>query len=157
LHDALDGYPEPLRPWNRFDGVGRVLATPSSLQALPLDDQTFLRRRYRELLSSITAFRPVIRPLHGEPHSRNLLLSPHGPRWIDFESACLGPQEWDLTVLPDEVIARYFEDIDWQLLPALRQMRSLCVAVWCWLDPDRAPVLREAGTYHLDLLRRLDG
>jgi hypothetical protein len=79
------------------------------------------------------------------------------PRWTDFESACLGPQGWDLTVLPDEVAASYFKDIDWDLLQRLRQRRSLCVAVWCWVDPDRAPVLRQAGTYHLSVLRGLNG
>jgi hypothetical protein len=65
----------------------------------------------------------------------------------------MGPQEWDLTVLPDDIIAQYFEHVDWDLLAVLRQMRSLCVATWCWLDPDRAPVLRDAGTYHLSLLK----
>lgn len=153
LHDTLSDYPEPLRAWDRFDGVGRVLETPSALHALPPDDRAFLRRRYGELLSAITSFRLVLRPLHGEPHGANLLLSPDGPRWIDFESACLGPQEWDLTVLADEVIAQYFTDVDWPLLALLRHMRSLCVAVWCWLDPDRAPVLREAGRYHLASLK----
>ncbi|MDQ2744777.1 MAG: phosphotransferase [Chloroflexota bacterium] len=132
-----------------------MLEASSSLQALPEDDQMFLRRRYQDLRSDIRPFRPDIRPLHGEPHGANLLLSSHGPRWIDFESACLGPQEWDLTVLPDEVADRYFKDVDWDLLRVLRQMRSLCVAVWCWLDPDRAPILREAGTYHPSMLRSL--
>jgi len=157
LHDVLDGYSKPLRAWDRFDGIAGVLEASSTLQALPVDDRRFLQARYQELLSAIGSFCPAIRPLHGEPHGGNLLLSPHGPRWIDFESACLGPQEWDLTVLPDEVAARYFEGIDWNLLRLLRQMRSLCVAVWCWVDPDRAPVLRQAGTYHLALLKGLNG
>jgi len=155
LHDALSGYAPPLRSWDRFDGVGRILEASSSLQALPEDDRELLRRRYQELRSDIGSFQPEIRPLHGEPHGANLLLSSQGPQWIDFESACLGPQEWDLTVLPDEVADRYFKNIDWDLLGVLRQMRSLCVAVWCWLDPDRAPILREAGTHHLSLLRSL--
>lgn len=155
LHDALDGYPVPLRPWDRFDGIESVLASPSILGALPADDRRFLSHRYRELLTAIGRFHPVLRPLHGEPHGGNLLRTPSGPRWIDFESACRGPQEWDLTVLPDEVAARYFADIDWDLLAVLRQMRSLCVAVWCWVDPDRAPILRQAGTHHLNLLRSI--
>lgn len=153
LHDVFVDYPAPLRAWDRFDGVERVLASDSALSALDEDDRAFLRRRYDELLAGIGRFHMSLRPLHGEPHAANLLLSSAGPRWIDFESACLGPQEWDLTTLGDEVAARYFPDVDWELLGILREMRSLCVAVWCWLDPDRAPVLREAGTYHLGLLR----
>lgn len=153
LHDALEGYAEPLRAWDVFDGVAQVLASSSSLLALPAPDRSFLRRKYGELFSALSAFRPAVRPLHGEPHSANLLLSPRGPRWVDFESACLGPQEWDLTVLSDEVAARYFKHIDWDLLRILRQMRSLCVAVWCWVEPDRPPVLRQAGAYHLAALQ----
>jgi len=153
LHDALDEYPSPLRAWDRFDGIETILTSPSSLEALSADDRQFLPRKYDELLSSIGSFRPGHRRLHGEPHAGNLLLTPSGPRWIDFESACLGPQEWDLTVLPDEIVARYFADVDWNLLAVLQQMRSLCVAVWCWVDPDRAPILRKAGTHHLNVLR----
>jgi len=59
-------------------------------------------------------------------------------------------------VLSDEVAAHHFQDIDWDLLRLLREMRSLCVAVWCWADPDRAPVLRQAGTYHLAVLKDLN-
>jgi hypothetical protein len=152
LHEALADCPVPLRAWDRFDGVEHVLFNPSALQALSEDDRAFLRRRYVELMSAIATFHPTVRPLHGEPHAANLLRSAHGPRWIDFESTCLGPQEWDLTVLPDELVARFFADVDGDLLRVLRHMRSLCVAVWCWLDPDRSPVLRSAGEYHLRVL-----
>ena len=100
LHEALIDCPVPLRAWDRFDGVEQVLYNPSALQALSADDRAFLRRRYVELVSAIATFHTTFRPIHGEPHAANLLMSVHGPRWIDFESACLGPQEWDLTVLP---------------------------------------------------------
>jgi hypothetical protein len=153
LHEALAGYPHRLRAWDRFDDVQRILDDSSKLTALSADDRTFLRSTFPELLAAVNSFRLASRPLHGEPHSANLLLSPDGPRWIDFEAVCFGPQEWDLTVLPDEVVARSFDEVDWDVLRVLRRLRSLCVAVWCWLDPDRDPILRQAGTYHLALLR----
>jgi hypothetical protein len=31
-------------------------------------------------------------------------------------------------------------------------MRSVCVAAKCWVEPDRAPELREAARIHLQLL-----
>lgn len=152
LHEVLTSCPLPLRAWDRFDGVEYVLFDPSALTSLSADDRSFLRRRYEELTSAISTFHITARPLHGEPHAANLLMSTHGPRWIDFESACLGPQEWDLTVLPDKTVFRYFTDVNADLLRLLRLMRSLCVAVWCWLDPGRAPALRRAGEYHLRAL-----
>lgn len=153
LHDALEGYAGPLPAWNYLGGVDRILADVSALAALPPDDRAFLRRRYKELGSGLASHEMTSRVLHGEPHGKNLLLSPRGPSWIDFEAVCRGPQEWDLTMLPDEVVDEYFTDVDRDLLATLRQLRSLCVAAWCWLDPDRDPVLREAGTYHLALLK----
>jgi hypothetical protein len=38
-------------------------------------------------------------------------------------------------------------------------VRSLCVAVWCWAQPERAPEVDEAADVHLRLLRgeTLDG
>ena len=153
LHSALAQYPELLPPWDRFDNVGWVLFAPDSLSALRVQDRDFLRDLYKDLSATISTFTYQVRPLHGEPHGGNLLMSSAGPRWIDFESACMGPQEWDLTMLSDEVVAQHFEKVDYQLLGVLRKMRSLCVATWCWVDPDRDPILREAGTYHLALLQ----
>lgn len=46
-----------------------------------------------------------------------------------------------------------FGRIDRDLLVLLRRMRSLCVAVKCWIDPGRAPEVGEAATVHLRLLR----
>ena len=39
------------------------------------------------------------------------------------------------------------------LLAVLRDPGSVCVAVWCWAEPDRAPEKREAAEYHLRRLR----
>ena len=91
-------------------------------------------------------------PLHGSPHAANWLLSADGPLLLDFETACLGPVEWDLSALGDDVLA-CFADVDRDLIAILRRMRSVCVAAKCWVAPDRAPQLREAGLVHLKLLR----
>jgi hypothetical protein len=154
LHDALAAYPAALPFWDSFGDVAGILEDDSALGALVDSDRSFLRQRFLDVGSELARDEPPMRVLHGEPHGKNLLLSADGPRWIDFEAVCLGPQEWDLTMLPDRVVADNFADVDWDLLGVLRQMRSLCVAVWCWLEPDRAPVLREAGEYHLSLLKR---
>lgn len=153
LHDALAQYPDPLPAWGDFTSLETLLADPAALTALDVADRRFLHDTYHALRREIAVVPAPVRPIHGEPHSRNLLLSPAGPRWIDFEAVCSGPQEWDLTVLPDEELSPHFEDVDRTLLDLMRQMRSLVVAAWCWADPDRAPILREAGTFHLTALK----
>ncbi|QUF07318.1 phosphotransferase [Actinosynnema pretiosum subsp. pretiosum] len=37
-----------------------------------------------------------VRPLHGDAHAGNVLLTDAGPVWNDFEDAWLGPPAWDL-------------------------------------------------------------
>jgi hypothetical protein len=97
-----------------------------------------------------TSFRD--RPLHGSPHSGNWLGASAGPLLLDFETACRGPVEWDLSALGEDAVDA-FPNVDRDLLALLRRMRSLCVAVKCWLDPDRAPEVGEAAIVHLRLLR----
>jgi hypothetical protein len=58
LHDALEAYADPLRPWDQFNGVGRVLADQAALSALPPNDRAFLRQLYIELVSRIGSFHP---------------------------------------------------------------------------------------------------
>ncbi len=41
--------------------------------------------------------------LHGEPHAGNLLRTTSGMRFIDFETCCYGPVEFDIAHAPDEV------------------------------------------------------
>ena len=55
---------------------------------------------------------------------------------------------------PFPVVARVVDStVVQELLAVLRDLRSVCVAVWCWADPDRAPEKREAAAYHLRRLQ----
>jgi aminoglycoside phosphotransferase (APT) family kinase protein len=104
-------------------------------------------------LCAALAGRPlVMRPLHGEAHLGNVLVTPAGPRWTDFEGSCLGPVEWDLAGLGEDALDPSAH-VDRDLLELMGRLRSLCVAVWCWMNPDRAPELREAAEHHLHRLQ----
>jgi aminoglycoside/choline kinase family phosphotransferase len=70
---------------------------------------------------------------------------------LDFETACHGPVEWDLAALADDALV--FFAADYELIPMMRRMRSVCLAAKCWVAPERAPELREAADVHLNLLR----
>ena len=72
-----------------------------------------------------------------------MLITAEGPRWTDFETACRGPREWDIGFLPG-INPAPFAPIDRDLLDALADLRSLCVAVWCFALYD-VPEKREAA------------
>src|SRR5262249_41162540 len=91
------------------------------------------------------------RPLHGSPHAGNWLRTAEGLLLLNFETACRGPLEWDLAALDDAAV-HLFADVDLDLVVLLRRMRSGCVAAKCWVEPTRAPEVREAACIHLRLL-----
>ncbi len=121
------------------------------MDALPYRDRVFLRSVYDEGLSELEGLDLDRQRLHGEPHSGNRLLTPQGLRWIDFESCCVGPLEWDLAFLSPEA-RRGFPDIDTDLLRRLGRLNSARVATWCW-GRTRYPEMRRHGELHLGLLR----
>lgn len=153
VHEALLDYPGLLPSFTaELEDVGRILLDTDRLSRLPDDDYAFLLGTHGELESAVSRTPSESRPLHGSPHSGNWLNGPAGLRLLDFETACRGPVEWDLSAMGDEALDA-FPHIDWELLAVLRRMRSLCVAVKCWIDPERAPEVGEAAVVHLRLLR----
>lgn len=69
--------------------------------------------------------------LHGEPHPGNLLSTQRGRLFVDFETCCRGPVEFDVAHVPDEVSACY-PDVDRVLLQECRRLVLAMVAAWRW-------------------------
>jgi thiamine kinase-like enzyme len=132
--------------------MGRILRDRRRLHRLPDEDHAFLTRTHEELQAVASSAPEASRPLHGSPHTGNWLNGPAGLLLLDFETACRGPVEWDLSAMGDEALGA-FPHADRELLVFLRRMRSLCVAVKCWIDPEGAPDVGEAAVVHLRLLR----
>jgi aminoglycoside phosphotransferase (APT) family kinase protein len=89
--------------------------------------------------------------LHGEPHPGNVLNTKNGPLFIDLETCCRGPVEFDLAHVPDEVSDCY-PNVDQSLLRQCRVLALAMVAAWR-LDPDdQLPAGSQAAR---DLLRAL--
>jgi hypothetical protein len=158
VHAALQRHRARLPELPEFDAVFEdAFALLSDREAMPLladPDRTLLRDRLQWCRAEI-AHRPGDRhPIHGECHAGQAFDSPAGVLWNDFEAVCLGPIEWDLTGLAAETRA-VFAPFDDDLLRILEVARSVCVATWCWRDPDRNPEMREAAEYHLARVREL--
>jgi phosphotransferase family enzyme len=90
--------------------------------------------------------------LHGEPHLGNVLITHRGPLFIDLETCCHGPVEFDLAHVPEEVSERY-PGVDQELVRECRQLVLAMVAAWRWDPNDQFPNGRRAGRAILRVLR----
>ena len=81
-----------------------------------------------------------------------MLINANDVCFIDFETVCLGPHEWDLAHLPEAVAAEYPGDVDRELLAACRTAVSAKTAAFCWADAQRGD-LRQHAEHHTALLR----
>ena len=157
LHNAIDDYAGELPPLSdRLDRAQRVADDPTALQHPPENERQFLAESLRSLRSRFEGFALAERALHGGPHLANLLRTPSGPRWIDLDTACVGPLEWDLAHLP-ETAADAFAQVDPQALEEARLLVSAAVAVSCWRTYGRAPAVDNAARFHLGRLRMAAG
>jgi hypothetical protein len=90
--------------------------------------------------------------LHGEPHPWNLLGATRDLRFVDLETCCRGPVEFDIAHVPDEV-SEHFSDADQELLGECRGIILAMVAAWRWHRDDNHPNGRRHGQELLIALR----
>jgi Phosphotransferase enzyme family len=121
------------------------------LASLPQGDRDLLHDSYDRGFAALDGFSFKERRLHGEPHDGNRIATGHGLRWIDFESVCRGPLEWDLAFQSDETVT-LFPEADIGLLRVLRRLNSARVATWCL--GSRHPEMQAHGDLHLANLRQ---
>lgn len=136
---------------DRIAEAEKLVADPDLSPELPDEDRVFLGSRLGSLRRAIEDRRAVEQLLHGEPHPGNLLSTKHGPLFIDLETCCRGPVEFDLAHVP-EAVCEHYPGIDQKLLDDCRQLVLAMVAAWRWDSGDQFPNRRRFGE---ELLRRL--
>ncbi len=90
--------------------------------------------------------------LHGEPHPGNVLNTKSGLLFIDFETCCRGPVEFDLAHVPEDVSIRY-AGADRDLLSQCRVLVLAMVAAWRWDLGDQFPDRQRPARALLSALR----
>jgi len=136
---------------DRIAEAERVVAVPELSPELPDDERAFLGGRLRWLHDEVSGTgREQL--LHGEPHPGNLLSTREGPLFVDLETCCRGPVEFDVAHAPPEVAAAY-PGIDHALLDRCRELVLAMVAAWRWERGDQFPDGRRHGEQLLRLLR----
>jgi aminoglycoside phosphotransferase (APT) family kinase protein len=155
LHHTLMGFEGELPSFEASLDLARAaLWDDVQMRALPVSDRSMLRLAYDRLRAEVRTRRMAVGPLHGEAHDGNVLVTPQGLRWIDFEGACIGPLEWDLAFLPQRAIDA-FPEADARLLSELRTLNSARVATWCFARWE-FPELRWHARFHLERVRRAE-
>lgn len=90
--------------------------------------------------------------LHGEPHPGNLMNTKEGMLFVDFETCCRGPVEFDVAHAPDDVVERY-PGLDRELLRDCRILTLAIATAWRWDRNDQLPGGPELGVEWLNQLR----
>lgn len=89
------------------DGAQRLLERPGQVPPLAGPDRDLIRATLAGLTRSIADRGAPEQLLHGEPHPDNVLDTATGPLFIDWDTPCRGPVEYDLAYVPDQVAPRY--------------------------------------------------
>jgi hypothetical protein len=91
--------------------------------------------------------------LHGSPHGFNVLAVDGAPLFIDFETVCRGPVEWDLCHLDPSAAAAYPAEFGSEALALARVVVSAMTAALCWDGINRGEDMRFHAEHHLAVVR----
>jgi aminoglycoside phosphotransferase (APT) family kinase protein len=157
LHAAMRNvHIEAPHVMQRVAAAERVVSDRS--QSPALDD-----RDRHLLLSTLHGAGEALQPraasdqlLHGEPHPGNLITTPAGIVFVDLETCCVGPVEFDVAHAPVEVSTHY-PGLDEALLQECRRLVLALVAAWRWDVQDQFPDGLRHGRDILGLLRGVRG
>ncbi len=116
-------------------------------------DRELLGNTLRSLTRTICDRGAAEQLLHGEPHPGNVLNTKNGPLFIDLETCCRGPVEFDLAHVPEEVSDRY-AGADQELLRDCRGLVLAMVAAWRWDPGDQLPNGQRAARELVSALRK---
>ena len=101
-------------------------------------DRRLLLDTFASVMNAIAERHAGEQLLHGEPHPANVLNTRDGPLFIDLETCCRGPVEFDLAHAPEAVGERY-PNVDQPLLRDCRVLVLAMVAAWRFDPEDQLP------------------
>ncbi|MEO3867525.1 aminoglycoside phosphotransferase family protein [Nonomuraea sp. B12E4] len=123
---------------DRVEQAQRLVASRDRTPALADADRELLGDTLRTLGRAIGERGGAEQLLHGEPHPGNVLTTKDGLLFVDLETCCRGPVEFDLAHAPEEV-GRHYPGVDQGLLRECRILMLAMVTTWRWDRDDRLP------------------
>jgi aminoglycoside phosphotransferase (APT) family kinase protein len=137
---------------DRVEEAQHLVETTHLTPDLAAADRELLITTLRSRRQAIVGRAAAEQLLHGEPHPGNLLSTKSGLLFIDFETCCRGPVEFDLAHVPEDVSERY-AGADQDLLSQCRVLVLAMVAAWRWDRGDQFPDRQRAARALLRALR----
>jgi hypothetical protein len=137
---------------DRIEEAERLVASRDQTPALDGAGRELLLDTFRSVRQNIDRLSAAEQLLHGEPHPGNILNTCHGPVFIDLETCCRGPVEFDVAHVPTHVGAHY-EEVDQDLVGECRRLVLAMVAAWRWDADDQFPDGLRHGRDMLGVLR----
>jgi Ser/Thr protein kinase RdoA (MazF antagonist) len=145
LHTALADFDGDLPRLGPCEDLERGFAL---LRGVVTEPALAVMRAENERLGRALADFPV-QPVHGDAHPGNLLATPSGLMWNDFEDAWLGPLGWDLACLATSTrvdgaaaVAAYPGSVPAEELATCVELRKLYAMTWPFVMAERFPERR---------------
>jgi hypothetical protein len=137
---------------DRVDQARRLVVSRDLTPALDDANRELLGSTLRKLRRVITERGEAEQILHGEPHPGNVLATEKGLLFVDLETCCRGPVEFDLAHAPQEV-GEHYRSADQELVRQCRILVLAMVTTWRWDRGDQFPNGRQLGTEWLGQIR----
>ncbi|MGI8771835.1 MAG: phosphotransferase family protein [Acidobacteriaceae bacterium] len=165
LHRVLREYPPSraaeLPLLGIFDEITRWMKFLEGRRALLGIDLIALREAHWLLAEKLRYGGENVQPIHGDAHKRNLLKTPTGLLWTDFEDACIGPAAWDIACMirtapegMETALAAYPDAPPWEEIAPYIEARTLEAVVYWQLQAERHPEQKREALERLELWRR---
>ena len=137
---------------DRVEQAQQLVASRDHTPALADADRELLGDTLRSLRRVIGERGAAEQLLHGEPHPGNVLTTKNGLLFIDLETCCRGPVEFDLAHAPEEV-SEHYPGVNRDLLRECRILVLAMITTWRWDRGDQFPNGRQLGTEWLSQIR----
>ena len=137
---------------DRLTEAQRLVSSRDLTPALADADRALLVNTLRRVGRTISDRGAAEQLLHGEPHPGNLLSTKNGPLFIDLETCCRGPIEFDVAHVPEEA-SELYPGVDQELVRECRLLVLAMVAAWRFEPGDQLPNRQRAVRVLLSALR----
>jgi thiamine kinase-like enzyme len=137
---------------DRVENAQQLVASRDHTPALADADRELLGNTLRSLRRMIGEHGAAEQLLHGEPHPGNVLTTKNGLLFVDLETCCRGPVEFDLAHAPEEV-SEHYPGVNHGLIRECRILVLAMITTWRWDRGDQFPNGRQLGTEWLGQIR----